>query len=412
VQSGKGMGKAALSLVTLVVSCLLSVQTLPSFSSYFSSRSITTSGFIGETTVELPRPRKHVIAYVGTFIDERANFIASHFEMVITGFETASTIGKIKSANPNVTVLGYMDIMAMGPSRDDWAEVDQHEDWFLHDMHGNRLIHSYWAWYAMDVGNPDWRSHYANYVKDKLDTYPYDGVFADDVWEWVDYHNTVWTVDSSLVPPEIQQRWHNDMLEMIRFVKETIGNKLLIVNTSNDYDYVNACDGKMEESFAHPHWWSLDEFHDEWYDWKGKVDNLKKISQKGKYYLAHSGTKIPNNPTEAELDRVRDMVIYCLASYLLGVSGEKASFGFNNIYSKDGSQGYYREFDVSLGSHLNEYYNIGLVYARDFEGGKVLVNPTTSFYTVDLGAEYKTLDGEIISNVMLDGHSGIILLRP
>jgi len=199
------------------------------------------------------------------------------------------------------------------------------------------------------------------------------------------------------------------MVEMISFVKRTIDNKLLIVNSQDNDDYVDACDGKMQEGFAHPSWWSLDEFHDEWYDWKGKVESLRNISQEGKYYLAHSGTVVPENPTEADLDKVHDVMMYCFASYLLGTSGEKASFGFNNVYSKDGSRGYYSEFDVSLGSPVNEYYLIGSVYARDFAEGKVLVNPTSSSYIVDLDSEYRTLDGQKVSDVTLDAHSGVIL---
>ena len=95
-----------------------------------------------------------------------------------------------------------------------------------------------------------------------------------------------------------------------------------------------------------------------------------------------------------------------------GINGEKATFGFNNIHSKDGSGGYYPEFDVSLGSPVSEYYLVNSTYTRDFIKGKVLVNPTTSPYTVNLNSEYKTIDGKIVSNITLDAHSGAILLRP
>jgi hypothetical protein len=172
---------------------------------------------------------------------------------------------------------------------------------------------------------------------------------------------------------------------------------------------VDACDGKMEENFVHPDWYALDEFDDD-VKWKGRVESLKSISQRQKYYLAQSGTIIPGNPTQAELDKTHEMMMYCFASYLLGIDGEKATFGFNNIYSKDGSCGYYPEFDVSLGSPINDYYLFDSVYSRDFVNGKVLVNPTTSFYTISLGQNYKTLDGKTVSSITLDDHMGVILL--
>jgi len=263
----------------------------------------------------------------------------------------------------------------------------------------------------MDVGNAGWRTHYANWVKDWLDNYTIDGVFADDVWEWTEWHYGVWNVLAEYIPKEIGERWHNDMLGMVRVVKATIGKKLLIVNTPNKSDYVDACDGKMEENFVHPSWWDLDEFHDDDINWKGRVESLKSISQSGKYYLAQSGTIIPENPTESDLQGVHNMMLYCFASYLLGVNGEKATFGFNNIHSRDASRGYYPEFDVSLGSPINDYYLFDSVYSRDFINGKVLVNPTTSSYNVLLDQDYKTLDGQTVSSVTLDGHTGTILLR-
>ena len=104
--------------------------------------------------------------------------------------------------------------------------------------------------------------------------------------------------------------------------------------------------------------------------------------------------------------------MYCFSSYLLAIDGPKATFGFNSIHNLDGSRGYYSVFDDAkqLGSPTNDYYSFYSVYARDFENGKVLVNPTTSSYTVSLDQNYKTLDGETVSSVTLDGHTGVVLL--
>ena len=402
---------AVLSVIALVIFCVSACQISLSFASY-SPTTIYTGGTIKEKVVEPTRIRKHIVVYVGWWTNEYTDFIASNFDLVITGFDRASMIGRAKELSPNITILGYRDIMGILPSFDDWEEVNSHEDWFLHDVNGNRLINKKWGWYAMDVGNTGWRNHYANYVKDKLDNSLFDGVFADDTWNSFPAGSgyNPWTVPIEDVPVEIKNRWHGDMLEMIRFVKESIGEKLLIVNTRNDGDYIDACDGKMEEEFVHPHWYALDEYHDDYINWGRKVESLKNISQRGKYYIAQSGTIIPENPTESDLDKVRDMTIYCLSSYLLGVSGGNATFGFSNNYSIDGYV-YYPEFDVSLGSPVNEYYLIGSVYARDFADGKVLVNPTSLSSVVYLDGEYKTLDGQIVLNVILDAHSGTILLK-
>jgi len=404
--------RATLSFTLLIF--LITASQL-SLASPNSTSTIPASGIIKENAVESARIRKHLRAYGfrSSLLEERVQHFAK-FDVLDTGFEIGPDVARIKALNPNIIILGYKDIMFIHTFYPDYPEVDAHEDWFLHDINGNRLINEYWGCYAMDVGNAGWRSHYANYVKDELDNFPFDGVFADSVWDpfFAGSGWNPWTVPIEDVPVEIKDRWYGDMLGMISFVKELIGEKLLIINTPNNSDYVDACDGKMDEGFVHPPWYNLDEFDDAYINWKGQVDSLKNISQSGKYYLAHSGTLIPENATEADLDKVHDMMIYCFASYLLGTSGEKATFGFNNIWSEDGSRGYYTEFDVSLGSPVNEYYSIGSVYARDFAKGKVLVNPTTSSYTVNLDSEYETLYGQIVYSVTLDAHSGLILLSP
>ena len=403
ILSVMNMNKTAVFSFTLLI--ILVSQISLSFASYTPTITIPSSGMVKEKVAELITIRKLIVAY-GTWGDEYLEHIAK-FDLVDLGFEVASKAVALKTLNPNIFIIAYKNTMAMYLNYEDWAEVNGHEDWFLHDVNGNRLINKDWGWYAMDVGNSGWRAHYANSAKAKLDAYPMvDGIFADDTWDmfWTD----AW-LNNAVPDPSIAPRWHNDMIGFLRYVKSVIGSKLLIPNTTDNADYVDVSDGKMQEGFTHTSWWGLDEFPT-WYNWKEKIDALASLSSRGKYYLADSGAIIPESPTSEDLEKARKVMLYCVCSYLLGVSGPNASFGWNDIYSKDGSRGYYPEFDVSLGSSVNEYYSVGSVYARDFAGGKVLVNPTTSIYTVNLDGEYKTLDGQKVSNVTLDDHSGVILL--
>lgn len=390
------------------------LQAFPSFASQTDVKTISSSGKIVEQLATPFGIQTHNIAYgLWPPISEEEIQHLAQFDLLDIGPEIGSEVERIKALDPNIIIIAYRSIMSMHTYYDDWVEADAHEDWFLHDVNGNRIravSANLASWYGMDVGNPGWQEHFANYVKNILETYPaLDGIFIDNAWDSFRYN--VWNVPKEELPADLGSRWYNDMLEMITFVKETIGNKLLIVNTDNNGEYVDASDGKMQEGFVHASWESLDYFRGS-FDWENRVDSLNDISQKGKYYLAHSGTLIPENPTEAELNKIHDIMVYCFTSYLLGVNGEKASFGFNMIKSKDGSLGYYPEFDVSLGSPLNDYYSVGSVYARDFADGKVLVNPKTSIDAVDLGSEYKTLDGQTVTTITLNAKSGIILLKP
>jgi hypothetical protein len=339
------------------------------------------------------------------------------FEVLDTGFTIGPDVVRIKALNPNIIILGYKDIMGISTSHPDYPVVNAHEDWFLHDIHGNRLVNRNWGWYAMDVGNNGWRSYYANYVKDKLDIYLFDGVFADDTWDtfFAGSGWNPWTVPINDVPVEIKNRWHGDMLGMIKFVKATIGEKLMIVNTSNNDDYVDACDGKMNEGFVHNSWTSYSEFHSTAF-LEEQINNVKNVSQRGKYILVDCGfEELGSNKTfvESHPEIVQKMLIYCFSSYLIAINGANASFGFGNLWNLDGSRGYYSELDQArqLGCPIGGYYLFNSVYVRDFENGKVLVNLTTSSYNILLDQDYKTLDGQTVSTVTLDDHTGVILLR-
>jgi len=170
---------------------------------------------------------------------------------------------------------------------------------------------------------------------------------------------------------------------------------------------VTYCDGIFDEGFVHAYWHSADKF----YDWSDEVNALIRITKSGKYYLAHSGVETGTDVTKTE--RIH---LFCFCSYLMATEGEKASFGFNNKYNEyalDTGSWLYPVYDTvkSLGSPINDYYSVDSVYARDFENGKVLVNPTTDAHSISLDQNYTTLGGEVVSSVHLYSRSGIILLK-
>ncbi|MFH1440921.1 MAG: putative glycoside hydrolase [Candidatus Omnitrophota bacterium] len=145
---------------------------------------------------ETGKPRKHIVAYGGSLSkEENIQFIATHdFDIVDTGFFETEGVKKIKLLKPDLIAIGYRDAIAMHDTYDDWNDVDTHEDWFIHDEFGHRLIDDTWNWYLMDPGSEGWRNHYASYVKNQLDNnLMFDGVFADDVQ--MSLSTTRWHVD-------------------------------------------------------------------------------------------------------------------------------------------------------------------------------------------------------------------------
>ena len=310
-------------------------------------------------------------------------YITSHFNMIDTDFGV-SAVSSIKAKNPSVKVIGYKDLLAMQTSYSDWAVVNSHEDWFIHDTSGNRIRNSLYGWYLMDVGNAGWRAHWVSDVNSRIGTL-YDGVFIDDVWNALGGY--VSGVSSSVL-----SNWHSNVLGMLQYIKANISpGKLVIINTDewNTYTYVSAVDGEMLEGFTHTSWEACNT--------QGSRDpglimvilkNMAVNSAAGKIVWAHSGALVTSD--SAEMAR---MVKYCYASYLLAASGPGAYWGFNSWTSSDGSKGYYSIMDTQIGSPTNAYYSSQNVYMRDFTGGKALFNPSGNSYTINLGGTYRTLSG-------------------
>jgi len=124
---------------------------------------------------------KHIVAY-GSYSDSELEFIADKFELV-DGI--SSQADKLKAKNPNIKTLKYEDLMGMHESYSDWNEVNQHEDWFVHDQYGHRLRQTSYSWYLMDPSS-GWKDHLVLRIQNNLNTYPdVDGIFTDDTWGYL-----------------------------------------------------------------------------------------------------------------------------------------------------------------------------------------------------------------------------------
>ena len=404
------------SLLTILI-CLV-VPTVADVSAH--TRAVHTYGII-EAETEALRTRRHLVVWGmhRDFYDQEVNFIALHSDILNIQYGTGkSSLTRIKELNPYMIILMYMGVMGVNPSSEtfEWDVVNSHEDWFIHDKYGNRLQNAKYGWYCTDVGNQGWRNYFVQRAKQFMNEIPaLDGIFAEDVWDSFIAGWGKWTVPAEDIPQSVVDRWHNDQLEFLRYVKQQIGDKLLILNTSNDDDYVDVSDGKWEEAFVHARWQNYGNFPSV-DKWKHKIDGVRKVCQKGKMILVSGGClelERDSTWTQAHPNEVEKLLEFCFCSYLLGVSGDKSAFNFGTFWNRDGSRGYYSIFDNArqLGSPVSDYDEFVSVYARDFENGKVLVNPSSSSYTVSLGGNYKTLDGQTVSSVTLGGHTALILLK-
>ena len=331
--------------------------------------------------------------------------LIAKFDLIGTEFDIpASSIQQMKALNPNLKVIGYKDLVLMRETYDDWATVNAHEDWFIHDKTtGERVrygttspMHPILP-YAMDPGNTEWRTYFLNYVKAKIASGNYDGVFLDDVWIACYFQN--------VTPDTIRTDWYNNILDFIKYIKANIGSGKITMINSNEYHtpdstYANAVDTGMIEGFVRKY--------------AGDISTDLIMQQIDKLYLdSTNGIQVwvlpYGNPNliQTEIDR---HIKYCFTGYLLGVNGPNALFSY--YLGTDGAidNWYFPIMDVYVGQPVAAYYQSQNVYMRDFTSGKVLFNPSSNSYNIILGQNYYFVNGTIVSNIVVGPWSGEILL--
>jgi hypothetical protein len=131
---------------------------------------------------------------------------------------------------------------------------------------------------------------------------------------------------------------------------------------------------------------------------------MKMISSSGKIYLAQSGIL-----TDASKSQTIKTAKYCYSMFLLGVNSN-SYFYFSKNYR---GVTYFPEWDGDLGSPIEDYHaRAGTpLFEREYSKGLVLINPSSESVQINLGGEYKNLEGVITETIALGSHEGEILLK-
>ena len=381
-------------------------------SSIFMVTSTFSINFPQTVDVTFTQTGKAAIIYGYNWNSYATSFVATNFNLLIVDLDASQTnfyipyaqwMTDLRSKSSSIQIFGYKDWQFMHTTYDDWGEVDTHEDWFVHDASGNRILYSSWGTYLMDVGNAEWRQHWVSYVNNKLgNCSAYDGIFADNVWD------ILYTSGFDKIPnDDVIGRWHNDTLGMLQYVRANLLlGKKLIVNTEAgwalghiNYDYLNVTDGMLIEGYSHAPWEDSTSYTKVV---NTQIDCLAYGSANGKIMIAESGS----TTDDARLQKLT------YAQFLLGANGSTAYWGWNTggmYYNLQSS--YQPMMDTKIGTPTNTYYNSQGVYMRDFTNGKVISNPTCDTQFVDLGGTFWLLDNMAVSALILDGYSAEIVLN-
>ncbi len=345
-----------------------------------------------------------------TMTDPQIEFFARNYAGCQKIYGSLAAI--LHQRNPNFIVLNYR--LAFGTYDtipgyivgdgfvNDWDSTSSHPDWFLTDPGspnpGGRIRQQDWTWFVMDIsgeinGNRTngWKEYWARSVLNQLRSTGSDGVFADS-------YGIPWNLDYTpgwLQPPQ-DVAWIRHMNIFGNAVKQQLASapeKFYFIpnigpwiTTRDTTSYGLYADGVMIEMFASPGPWDLYDID----DWRLEMNRILGLEAMGRIVICQPIVEDEWAASER---------MYNLANYLL-IKGEKT---FINIVFGENFFGrliYMPEYRLPLGAYTGSLpANIDQlwdparqVYVREYENGKVLVNPTWDSLLVPLDKEYYMVD--------------------
>lgn len=336
--------------------------------------------------------------------DAQWHFIATHY--VGTQKMPRSWARHIRQLNPTFIILHYQLALGAGPAPflegekwiNDFAAVTQHEDWFLHDDTGHRLLQPDWKWYVMDIrfqdGKPQtgFPGYWLNTALQRMRANEDDGCFADSYTQDILMNQLKpsfrWFTDAEANKtnwlPQLNQfgafcaKGFHQQPEHFYYLPNLGG---LVTSWDNITDLLVG-DGGMNEGFCAP---GPETYFSEG-DWKLQMSRLLNLASHEKIILCQTSIK------ETDLNHRR----FVLGSYLL----VKGRHSYLNMMHQSSLE-WYPEYNLDLGPYQAEpvadvmsYWNPEWkVFRRDYVKGMVLVNPgETSVSIPNLGESLRLVE--------------------
>ncbi len=297
----------------------------------------------------------------------------------------------VRALNPDILILAYVPTVSWNNAY--WSDPLHtkmkkgiREDWWLRDANGNKT--SIWPnTNALDL-NSGWTDYLADFVETNvMATGDWDGIFYDEVMDRSD--------------------WRDGYAHLFSITRRKLGNDAFVItNGSSDSAFAPYVNGRMFETFPSS--------GDGAAAWDASMrDYFSLASKVGHDAVIVVNVNTENTGTREDYQKMR----FGLTATLLG----DGYFSFDYGTENHAQLWRYDEEDVALGSPKGSAETESSVWTRDYERGKVVVNPTNVPQTIRLGGEYEkihgtqdpeTNDGSIVSRVTIGAEDGLVLLRP
>lgn len=338
-------------------------------------------------------------------------------------------INDLKAMNPDLIALLYRNYRAVYLGTDEYRTA-LNNGWLLRDRAGTIVRSTQWYNNIMvDIGNPNYQNFIVNWIKENIIRYGFDGVWFDN--GFAVRNDEIWFgLTADPINPRTGKGWTGEeikqaCIQVHNKLKNAIGSKLDVPNAifnghrfwTRFDDYMDLLDNTSVDGLMSEGMWFA--YNGRWFTVQEWLESLNFSVWIQNYFLTPRKVfwmqcevvtvgRLPSGCTYYQ------MIDYAFSSSLLGLKGVNNYIEFFESYNRGSFflNNYVEvRHNLVLGEPLNDYYKIEgtLVYSRDFTNVKVLVNPTFDSYTINLGQFFKTLEGEEISVIELDPHTGVVL---
>lgn len=385
--------------------------------------------------------------YVGSwnFNEYNASTIANTFDMSQSWWvgtppssnDYSAKMNQVHALNPNYKALVYRNVMSIYDYWPDEWNYANSQGWLLKDANGHYVTEGPWPDnYLVNICNSSYQQWLGAKVELWLQQYPFfDGVFADDslfagVSSWLFDANST-PINPATNQPFTDQQVASGFAGCLNAIVTTIGSSKIVVSNgiwngdafysgsgyTNELSQVSGLTGISSEG-------CFRDYSTQWYSSASWLNSLNLISwiqdnflnKSGRYFVAGGSADLL--PPNATTDQV---MIYGFSSMLLATKypSPQNTIDFGDLWNfteyPTELQLAQRLRNLDMVEPMNDYYQISStpVYARDFVKGKVLVNPSSTDYTVSLNGTYTTFyyNSIVTSSILVPAHTGIILLN-
>jgi Hypothetical glycosyl hydrolase family 15/IPT/TIG domain len=355
---------------------------------------------------------KHSSAYSSA----DAVLIAQNYDLIVGNSSqfTGANIPAMKTANPNVRVLVYLNGSFDMFGNPNLSNHTYPLSEYALDANGKYIQSTKYHNWLMNIGDPNWATSVSQHCDMLLASAPYDGCFVDMLGDALltgsylsgqpinPATGTVWTTAqrmaaTTLIGAKVTADHPNNIImgnglnDGQRYFDPAAPTSQLL--TSGSHSGLNTA---LAETWLRQATMPIGKYRSPAI-WQQEVNMLADVGGKGDF--AAATTKVWITATAAQITSWHR---YALASFLLGTTGSSYfSFTQSQASTEFQTDATSALDHTPTGAAVGPYKSQGAAFTRQYVKAEVIVNPGKGSVTVSIPAPCTTLDGVLVTTTTL-----------